>query len=237
MGLLDRATPPNFTLRPPPSILIRSLTCFLLQLVRVFLIFFDRVRTSPPCLVPFSASPSQVGFGEVELSAVQQIVQRPTKLIEPRTFQFNFSQPEFHFECFYGSLVTVSYEIRAVVSRGYGGSVSASKPFAVVLMQLPKTVATRPLDVGIPRCLHIEIKFNSLHLDLDGVLIGQINFALSRIPIVYAKVTLYRREVLYISEKPKYHSAAVAEFQVCVSVPSPYLPSPSLPPRYPYVPA
>lgn len=58
------------------------------------------------------------------------------------------------------------------------------------------------LEIGVEDCLQLVIKLSSLRFPTNGVVIGQVNFELLKIPVKRMEIQLLRRETIRNSSFP-----------------------------------
>lgn len=122
----------------------------------------------------------------------------PGELTHSETYGFDFKDVEKRFESYKGVNVLVNYFVKVTVLRK-NADISKKKKFWVqlhsnpVLTDLKKSIK---LDIGIENCLHIEFEYSKSTYGLKDVIVGRINFLLTRLKIKHMEVSLVRRETV-----------------------------------------
>ncbi|KAH3687223.1 hypothetical protein WICPIJ_001818 [Wickerhamomyces pijperi] len=120
----------------------------------------------------------------------------PGELTHSETFGFNFKDVEKRFETYRGTNVVVNYSVKVTVLRK-SADISKSKKFAVQVYSNPTDLKKSiKLDIGIENCLHIEFEYSKSTYSLKDVIVGRINFLLTRLKIKHMEISLVTRETV-----------------------------------------
>lgn len=116
-----------------------------------------------------------------------------------RTYAFSFENSNLLCESFRGSIFEINYCIQVDIQRltMIGKSVTERRSFLVVNKNPIPQERSEKLEIGVERCLHLQVDYENTRLDVNDMLKGQIRFTMNKLKIESMHAQILQREDLY----------------------------------------